>query len=154
MIGNRRLAVIHGAVDSINRFVFASTPWLDKECRIAESGCDGVVGGHSGIPFNHATDGRLWHNSRALGMLANDDTSRVWYSLFIPKGHDIDIRLMPLQYDAGSAARKMRDRGLPLGYTETLETGLWPSCDVLPAAELACRGNAIAADRLLWARCR
>ena len=150
-IGNRRLAVIHGSVESINRFVFASTPWADKEHQITKSGCHGVVGGHSGIPFSHAAGGRLWHNSGALGMPANDGTSRVWFSLFIPNGDDIDVRLMPLQYDAGVAARKMRDRGLPLGYAEALETGLWPSCDVLPAAELTRRGNAIAPNDLLWA---
>jgi hypothetical protein len=120
-IGNRRLAVIHG-----------------------------VVGGHSGIPFTHATDGKLWHNSGALGLPANDGTSRVWYSLFIPDGQDIDIGLMSLRYDAGSAARKMRDGGLPSGYAEALETGLWPSCDVLPAAELTGRGDALAPDRLIW----
>lgn len=149
-IGDRRLAVVHGSVESINSFVFGSTPWMDKEHQIAESGCHGVIGGHSGIPFNHAAGGKLWHNSGALGMPANDGTSRVWYSLFIPNGHDIEIRSMSLQYDAHSAARKMRDRGLPLGYAEALETGLWPSCDVLPAAELARRGDAIAPDRLLW----
>jgi len=149
-IGDRRLAVIHGSVDSINSFVFASTPWADKERQIAKSGCDGVVGGHSGIPFNHAAGGRLWHNSGALGMPANDGTPRVWYSLFIPDGDDIDIRSMSLQYDAGSAARKMRDRGLPPGYAEALETGLWPSCDVLPDAELAAKGDALAPDRLRW----
>ena len=149
-IGNRRLAVVHGSVESINSFVFASTPWMDKERQIAKSGCHGVIGGHSGMPFNHAAGGKLWHNSGALGMPANDGTSRVWYSLFIPNGHDIEIRLMSLQYDARSAARKMRDRGLPLGYAEALETGLWPSCDVLPATELTRRGDAIAPDHLLW----
>src|SRR5262245_56118620 len=93
-IGSRRLAVIHGSVDSINGFVFASTPWADKQRQIAKSGCHGVVGGHSGIPFNHAAEGRLWHNSGALGMPANDGTPRVWYSLFIPDGDGIEIRLM------------------------------------------------------------
>jgi predicted phosphodiesterase len=150
-IAGRRLAVIHGSVDSINSFVFASTPWEDKERQIEQSGCHGVVGGHCGIPFSHAADGLFWHNSGALGMPANDGTSRVWYSLFVPSGRDIDVRSMSLQYDAGSAARKMRERGLPAGYTEALETGLWPSCDVLPAAELAQRGAALPADRLLWA---
>jgi hypothetical protein len=149
-IGNRRLSVIHGSVESINEFVFASTPWTDKERQIVDSGCHGVVGGHSGIPFTHASGGKLWHNSGALGMPANDGTPRVWYSLFMPDGDDIEIRLMSLRYDAGAAARKMRGRGLPPGYADALETGLWPSCDVLPAAELACRGDAIAPDRLLW----
>jgi hypothetical protein len=150
-IGNHRLAVIHGSVDTINSFVFASTPWADKARQIAVSGCDGVVGGHSGIPFNHVADGKLWHNSGALGLPANDGTPRVWYSLFVPDGNAIDIHLTSLQYDAGSAARKMRDRGLPAGYADALETGLWPSCDVLPAAELARRDTPIAFDRLPWA---
>ena len=149
-IGDRRLAVIHGSVESINSFVFASTPWMDKERQIAKSGCHGVIGGHSGIPFSHAAGGKLWHNSGALGMPANDGTARGWYSLFIPNGPDIEIRSLSLPYDAPSAARKMRDRGLPPGYAEALETGLWPSCDVLPATELARRGGAIAPDRLLW----
>ena len=91
-----------------------------------------------------------WHNSGALGMPANDGTSRVWYSLLIPDGHGLEVRLMSLRYDAGSAARKMRERGLPAGYADALETGLWPSCDVLPAAELAGRGRALAPDLLLW----
>jgi predicted phosphodiesterase len=149
-IGDRRLAVVHGSVDTINEFVFASTPWADKERQIASSGCHGVIGGHSGIPFTHAAGGRLWHNSGALGMPANDGTSRVWYSLFLPNGQDIDIRPMSLHYDAGSAARKMRQRGLPPGYADALETGLWPSCDILPAAELAGRGCALAPGDLLW----
>lgn len=149
-IGRRRLAAIHGSVDSINSFVFASTPWADKERQIAMAGSHGVVGGHSGIPFSHIAGGRLWHNSGALGMPANDGTPRVWYSLLVPDGDDIDIRLMSLQYDATTAARKMRERGLPQGYADALETGLWPSCDVLPAAELAERGRALTPDRLLW----
>ena len=151
-LGERRLAVIHGSVDSINSFVFASTRWADKERQIAGSGCDGVIGGHSGIPFTQASSGKLWHNSGALGMPANDGTARVWYSLFLPDGRDIEIRSMSLHYDAAFAARKMRERGLPRGYADALETGLWPSCDVLPAAELAGRGEALAPRRFLWSR--
>jgi len=150
-IGDRRLAVIHGSVETINSFVFASTPWADKERQIAMTGCDGVIGGHSGIPFNHTADGKLWHNSGALGMPANDGTTRVWYSLFVPHGDGIDIRLMSLPYDYGATARKMRERGLPPGYADALQSGLWPSCDVLPAEELASRGEALALDPFHWA---
>lgn len=150
VLDGRRLAVVHGSVDSINRFVFASTPWADKERDIARSGCDGVLGGHSGIPFSQSVGGKLWHNSGALGMPANDGSSLVWYSVFVPNGRGIEVRSMSLPYDAGAAARKMRDRGLPLGYADALETGLWPSCDVLPAVELAGRGCALAPESLLW----
>jgi predicted phosphodiesterase len=149
-IGGRRLAVIHGAVDSINSFVFASTPWEEKARQIDLSGCDGVIGGHSGIPFNHAADGKLWHNSGALGMPANDGTRRGWYSLFTPRRDGIEVRLVPLDYEAEAAARKMRERGLPAGYADALETGLWPSCDVLLPRELSERGKTLAPAPLLW----
>jgi hypothetical protein len=64
-IGTRRLAVVHGSVASINGFVFASTPWADKEREIAAGGCHGVGRGHSGLPFTQAQNGSLWHNSGA-----------------------------------------------------------------------------------------
>lgn len=149
-IGARRLAVIHGAVDLVNGFVFASTPWAEKTRQISLSGCDGVIGGHSGIPFTEARDGRLWHNSGALGMPANDGTRRVWYSLFMPSRDGIEVSLHPLDYDSSTAARKMRERGLPAGYADALESGLWPSCDVLLPRELSERGTALAPAALHW----
>jgi len=150
LIGDRRLAVVHGSVDSINRFVFASTPWSEKERQIGLAGCDGVIGGHSGIPFTQTVAGKLWHNAGAIGMPANDGTRCVWYSLLVPIDGAIEVRSLPLEYDAEAAARKMRDRSLPEGYAAALETGLWPSCDVLPAAELARRGVTIPPGSLLW----
>lgn len=149
-IGGRRLAVIHGAVDLINGFVFASTAWSQKLRQIGLAGCDGVIGGHSGIPFTEERDGRLWHNSGALGMPANDGTRRVWYSLILPARDGIEVSLHALDYDSDTAARKMRERGLPAGYADALETGLWPSCDVLPPRELSERGNALAAGSHVW----
>lgn len=149
-LAGRRLAVVHGAVDTINRFIFSASPWREKERQIALAGGDGVIGGHCGLPFAQTRGGRLWHNSGAVGMPANDGTRRVWYSLLVPAEGGIEVRAMPLDYDAGAAARKMRARGLPEGYAAALETGLWPSCDVLPAAEVARRGAAIPAGSLLW----
>jgi hypothetical protein len=46
-------------------------------------------------------------------------------------------------------ARKMRKRALPEGYAAAPESGPWPGCDVLPAAERAKRGAAAVA---LYAR--
>lgn len=149
-MSGRRLAVIHGAVDLINGFVFASTPWNDKARQISSSACDGVIGGHSGIPFTEERDGRLWHNSGALGMPANDGTRRVWYSLLVPTRDGIEITLHPLDYESAKAARKMRERGLPAGYADALETGLWPSCDVLPPRELSARGTPLTASTVAW----
>src|SRR5882672_4760810 len=83
-IGERRLAVIHGSVSRINQFVFASTAAAIKRREIELAGVDGVIGGHCGLPFSQAIDGRLWHNAGVIGMPANDGTPRVWYSLLSP----------------------------------------------------------------------
>src|SRR5579862_1432052 len=73
-IAGRRLAVIHGGLRQINRFVFASTPAAVMRAELAGLAEDGVIGGHSGIPFSEVIDGKLWHNSGAAGMPANDGT--------------------------------------------------------------------------------
>ena len=46
----------------------------------------------------------------------------------------------------------MRAAGLPVGYADALETGLWPSLDVLPPAERAAAGRPIEAGAVLWPR--
>ncbi len=150
LLGGRRLAIVHGAVDSINRFIFTSTPWPEKAWQIDLAGCDGVIGGHCGIPFTQIAAGKLWHNAGVIGMPADDGTRRTWYSLLTPDKGGIEIHSVPLDYDVDLAARKMRRVGLPEGYASALETGLWPSCDVLPDAELALRGEAIRLHHFIW----
>jgi hypothetical protein len=44
----------------------------------------------------------------------------------------------------------MREHCLPEGYAAALETGLWPSCDILPPAELAARGKPLEPGTLFW----
>lgn len=149
-IGARRLAVVHGAVSAINRFVFASTAPAAKQAEIDASGCDAVLAGHCGLPFTQLLAGRLWHNAGAIGMPANDGTPRVWYSLIHSRGERIRIESRPLDYDHATAARKMRRLRLCEPYAQALEDGLWPSCDVLPPEELARRGLAIAASTTDW----
>jgi uncharacterized radical SAM superfamily Fe-S cluster-containing enzyme len=150
VIAGRRLAVIHGSVRQINRFIFASTPAAVKREELDAAQCDGVVAGHCGIPFTEVIDGRLWHNAGAIGMPANDGTPRVWYSILSPTREGIAIAHHVLAYDHQRAAQKMRGERLPEGYAAALESGLWPSCDVLPAAEFGQRGAALQAGAVIW----
>ncbi len=82
-IGVLRLAVIHGSISRIDQFEFASTAVEVKRNVLRLAGCDGVIGGHCGLPFSQTIDGRLWHNAGAVGMLANDGTPGVRCSLFV-----------------------------------------------------------------------
>lgn len=148
-IGGRRLAVIHGGVGRIDRFVFASTgAAIDEELTLAD--CDGVIAGHCGLPFTRELGGRLWHNPGVIGMPANDGTARVWFSVITPTPDGLVIAHETLAYDHAAAAGKMRARGLPEGYAKGLETGLWPSLDVLPPVERAAAGRPLAPGRIVW----
>jgi len=149
-VGSRRLAAVHGGATQINKFVFASTALAGKAAEIAATGCEGIIAGHCGLPFTDVVGGRLWHNSGALGMPANDGTARVWFSLLTPTAAGLRIEHKPLDYDHAAAAAKMRSRGYPVGYADCLASGLWPSLDVLPSAERAVRGRPLSPAAHLW----
>jgi len=145
-IGTRRLAIVHGAPSRINRFVFGSDPDEMLADEIARTGCDGVIAGHCGLGFTrtigqhlwHNVGGaRLWHNAGAIGLPANDGTPRGWYSVLTPEGDGFTITTHPLTYDHSAAAGAMRAAGLPVDYAIALETGIWPSLDILPLPERA-----------------
>ena len=149
-IGGRRLAVIHGGVQSISRYIFASTPAEVKREEIALSGCDGVLAGHCGLPFTEIVDGRLWHNAGAIGMPANDGTARTWYSTIVPGRGGLRIEHHALDYEFVTAAKKMSQAGLSERYALALQDGLWLNCDVLPQAERAQRGKPLTPGRVEW----
>ncbi|HQT75781.1 MAG: radical SAM protein [Rhodospirillales bacterium 20-64-7] len=150
LLGGYRLAVVHGAPSRINRFVFASTPDPDIMTELALAGADGVIGGHCGVPFTRRINSLLWHNSGAIGMPANDGTARGWFSLLTPHADGIEIRHLPLDYDHHAAAQAMRVAGLPVDYADTMESGIWPSFDVLPATEQAQTGRALTLGTSKW----
>jgi len=83
-------------------------------------------------------------------MPANDGTPRVWFSVLAPSDDGIAIEHHALGYDFPAAAEKMRQRGLFEGYADALETGLWPSCDILPPKELATRGRRLSPGAVFW----
>ncbi|MBS7788539.1 hypothetical protein KTR66_00955 [Roseococcus sp. SDR] len=147
----RRLAVLHGGATEISRFLFASAPEPVLLEELAETACQGVIAGHCGIPFaRRLAGGGLWLNAGAVGMPANDGTPRTWFSLLTPGPRSLTVEILPLDYDHAAAAAAMRAAGLPEGYAAGLESGLWPSCDVLPSVELAARARALAPQRLVW----
>jgi predicted phosphodiesterase len=151
-IGGRRLAVIHGGSRQINRFLFASSAPGFKLEEILATGCDGIIAGHCGLPFSQVIGERLWHNAGAVGLPANDGTPRVWYSVLTPEAEGLRIEHRALAYDCEVTAAKMRAAGLPEGYAKGLESGCWPSCDVLPPAERARQGVPLAEGELMWHR--
>ena len=56
-----------------------------------------------------------------------------------PPSSGLRIAHRAIEYRHAHAASKIRAAGLPDGYADALEQGLWPNCDILPAADLAAR---------------
>jgi predicted phosphodiesterase len=146
----RRLAVLHGGASDISRFIFASTPPAELAAEIAATGCDGVIAGHCGIPFVRQVGPGVWINAGAIGMPADDGTPRIWFAVLTPGEAGLSVEILPLEYDHAAAAAAMRTAGLPEGYAAALGSGIWPSCDVLPPAERARRGQPIMPAGLVW----
>lgn len=109
-----RLAVIHGGIEKINRFIFASTATIIKERERSCADVDGIVAGHCG--FSQGIGPGIWHNAGVIGMPANDGMPRVWYSLLTPAKDGLSIEHRALEYDFARAAAKMRRARLPEEY--------------------------------------
>lgn len=131
----RRWGVLHGGATAVNRYLWPTDPDDAFRAEIAAleavtGPVDAVLAGHCGIPFRREVDGRLWLNTGALGMPPNDGDPQVSYALLTGTG----VELRRLAYDWRGAQAAMRAAGLTQGYERCIETGWWPSEDVLPAA--------------------
>lgn len=134
----KRYAVIHGGFTDISRFIWSTSPdaVFTEEITAIEAAIgsiDTIVAGHSGIPFIKEVANKTWINAGAIGMPPNDGKPQTRFVLLdqVPEIHK-------LHYDWKPAQAAMQAAGLTQGYEIALETGYWPSEDVLPP-ELKCR---------------
>ena len=134
-LGGKSFRVVHGGVDSINRFIFASLPDELFQQELDQTDADVVMGGHAGIPFARQCGERYWLNSGVIGMPANNASSQTWYMVLRDVNGTIQVSWYALEYDAAVAQKRMYERGQNNAYAEALLNGLWPSLDVLPEVE-------------------
>ncbi|MEP5151581.1 metallophosphoesterase family protein [Planktotalea sp.] len=131
----RRFAVIHGGVTDVARFIWSSSERqvFDEELtalRTLYGDVDVVISGHSGIAFERQISDVRWVNAGVIGMPPHDETPE---TEFLCIGADGGFRLEKLVYDVDGAVGDMVKAGLTQGYHTALQTGIWPSEDVLPA---------------------
>lgn len=131
----KRYAVVHGGADDVARFIWPSddTAVLHEEIVAIEAragSVDGVICGHSGIPFERVVSGKAWINAGVIGMPPHDGKPQTRYATLSGDG----VRFHSLNYDFDGAAQAMEQAGLTQGYEAGLRSGIWPSEDILPAA--------------------
>jgi len=151
-LAGRSSRVIHGGVSETSRFIFASTPEHDKLAELDAGGTDIIIAGHCGIPFIKHIGESVWFNPGVIGMPANDGTSDGWYGLIEPSEDGLRFSVERLPYDAGAASAALRSAGSAPAYAEALNSGLWPSLDVLPMAERNATGKPLHIEPLEFRR--
>lgn len=141
VLNGRKGAAIHGGwaggPDAINRFLFASQPDDAFAAEFDALGVEVVLAGHCGLPFARQVGTRLWLNAGVIGMPANDGRPATWFMTVEPDG---GYSFHALRYDHAAAAAAMRSARLAEGYAAGLETGRWPSLDILPEVERRAAG--------------
>ncbi len=128
-----RYSVIHGGASEVSKFIWPTDDQyvFRREIKDLErdiGAVDGVICGHSGVPFERRLDRVSWINAGAIGMPAHNGDPYCWFAVL----EGGEARLERLSYDHVGAAMAMRSAGLPSGYADALETGWWPNEDVLP----------------------
>ncbi len=136
----KRCAVVHGTYFETSGFIFKSTDWAAKQQNFDAANADVILGGHCGLPFNDVQNNKYWLNSGVIGMPANDGTKRVWY-MILDDANGFSFEHHSFEYDAKAANQSMVENNLPRQYAETLLSGLWDNCEILPEEETLAQGK-------------
>ncbi|MGC1498001.1 MAG: metallophosphoesterase family protein [Sulfitobacter sp.] len=128
-----RYGVLHGGISDVSRFVWGSSDasvfaqeWRLLEAQVGQ--VDHVIAGHCGVPFIATTPMGRWINAGVIGMPPHDGRQQTRFAIL--DGGDVQIHR--LDYDVTGAVQDMVNARLPMGYRRGLQTGYWPSEDVLP----------------------
>lgn len=128
-----RYGVLHGGVTDISRFIWNNSDasvfaeeWQALEDHVGP--VDHIIAGHCGIPFIRKTDQGRWINAGVIGMPPHDGRQQTRFAVL--DGGEVQIHR--LDYDVTGAMQDMAAAGMPEVYRRGLQTGYWPSEDILP----------------------
>lgn len=140
---DKKCIIIHGSYKHTSEFIFKSTPWATKLRNFETSKADIIIAGHCGLPFHETKDQKTWINAGVIGMPANNGSQNVWYVILDQQNGKINFKHHELTYDFEKANSLMTTYNLPKAYAETLKTGIWDNCEILPPQEAALQGQSI-----------
>jgi predicted phosphodiesterase len=139
--GNKKCLVVHGNYFETSGYIFRSTDWATKQENFDAANVEVIFGGHCGLPFASVQKEQYWLNAGVIGMPGNDGTTKVWYMVL--DENPFSFQHQSFEYDFKTAQNLMAKNGLPKAYSETLATGVWDNCEILPDAETSEQGRAL-----------
>jgi predicted phosphodiesterase len=139
----KKFVALYGSYHRLTDYIFKSTPWKVKEQSFRDTGADVILAGHSGLPFHHLKQGKIWLNPGLIGIPANDGTSKVWYLYlnFNEEWGETEFEHRSFHYDMEQTLDLVRRHQLSPSIVQTLKTGLWERSDFLPEVEAAMQGK-------------
>lgn len=142
-INDKKVTVVHGSFFNVSEFIFKSTPWDIKQNNFDATKSDIIISGHSGLPFQHKNDGKLWINSGVIGMPANDAQPNVWYAVLDSVNKPLSVDFRKLKYNNELTYKLMCNGILPESYAKTIISGLWDNMEILPETERSLQGKTL-----------
>lgn len=135
--------MLHGTMDNISGYVFKSDNWAIKEAILKDAKVSLALAGHCGLPFYDSEDALHWVNAGVIGMPANDGRANTWFATLDSIDGKVKVQHHRLAYDHTKAADLMLANNLPAPYAETLVSGIWDNCEILPQTESNSQGKEI-----------
>lgn len=138
-VGGVDVLLVHGSPIEVNDFLWESLS--DDELRtrldaVPQGRPEVMLCTHTGIPWQRKIDGTLIVNVGAAGKPPNDGTTQVTYAALDLAGPGaVSAEIRHVGYDWRAQAASISESDLPATCAETIETGWWPSVEVIPPAE-------------------
>ena len=143
-LGKQKVSVVHGSWFHTAEYIFKSTDWSKKLENFTATKSNIILAGHCGLPFADVQDEMYWLNAGVIGMPANDGNTNVWFLTMEDNGDTQALyQFHQLEYEYKIAADLMKQNGLPVSYANTLLTGIWDNCEILPEQEAMAQGKEI-----------
>lgn len=139
----KKTRVVHGSYHHTSEFIFKSTEWSTKAKNFKDSDSEIIIAGHCGLPFYENQEGSLWLNPGVIGMPANDGETAVWFGILDDENEELSFEFLNYEYDHDLASNLMLENNLPKTYAQTLRTGIWDNCEILPDLETNSQGEAL-----------
>jgi predicted phosphodiesterase len=142
-LGKKKVTVLHGSFFNVSEFIFNSTPWITKAPNFSATESDVIIAGHSGLPFQHIKEEKMWLNPGVIGMPANDGHPNVWYAILDYKNEMLSVEFRKLTYNYKLTHKLMLNGLLPESYAKTIISGIWDNMEILPEVERLQQGQPI-----------
>jgi putative phosphoesterase len=119
--GRPTLLLVHGSPRKMNEYLYEDRPRATFERIAAVAAADVLLFGHTHLPYQKKVDKVLFVNTGSVGK-PKDGDRRAGY-VILEMGRRPRVEFRRVEYDVATAARTVRESGLPPRFADMLETG-------------------------------